>query len=58
MTGERAPNPAGARAVLADLRMLREKTAGNLEADEAEHLDKVLGDLEQAFARVAQASGG
>jgi hypothetical protein len=55
VTGERRPNLPSARAVLADLAMLREKTAGNLDPGEREHLEKVLTDLSQALAR---AGGG
>jgi hypothetical protein len=55
LTRERSANLPGARAVLADLRMLREKTAGNLEPDEAEHLDKVLADLAAALEHRAAA---
>ena len=52
LTGERSRNPDGARAVLADLEMLREKTAGNLQPDEEAHLDKVLSDLGGALERI------
>jgi len=52
LTGERSRNPAGARAVLADLAMLREKTVGNLEPGEEEHLEKVLADLGAALERL------
>ena len=41
----------GARAVYDDLAMLREKTRGNLEPDEAEHIEQVLHELREAFAR-------
>jgi hypothetical protein len=46
ITGNQEADVDRARALLDDLRMLREKTAGNLEPDEAEHLDRVLADLE------------
>ncbi len=55
VTGERKPNLPSARGVLADLAMLREKTAGNLDPDEAEHLEKVLADLAQALAHASRA---
>lgn len=54
LTNTRQQNPDGARMVLDDLSMLREKTLGNLEPDEAAHLDKVIQDLEHAFARLEQ----
>ena len=38
-----------ARAVIDDLLMLRRKTSGNLDAEEAEHLGGVIRDLEQHF---------
>ena len=56
LTGKRNPNLPGAHAVLEDLRMLAEKTRGNLEPDENEHLEKVISDLGQAFERMAGAS--
>ena len=54
LTRERASNPEGARAVLQDLEMLQAKTAGNLEPDEQEHLERVLGELREAFARLRE----
>ena len=45
-----------ARGVIDDLLMLREKTAGNLNADESEHLNRVIQDLEEHFATLSQAS--
>ena len=53
LTKTRQKNPEGARMLLDDLEMLREKTAGNLEPDESAHLEKVLGDLREAVARIA-----
>ena len=51
LTRTRQKNPEGARMLLEDLEMLRAKTAGNLDADEAAHLDKVIGDLRDAAGR-------
>jgi Domain of unknown function (DUF1844) len=48
-----------ARMLIEDLKMLRDKTRGNLEADEEAQLEKSVGDLEYALARVGQqASSG
>jgi hypothetical protein len=52
LTGARRTNAAGARAVLADLELLQDKTAGNLSPAEAEHLDGVLRGLERHFEAV------
>ncbi|MCB9915858.1 MAG: DUF1844 domain-containing protein [Planctomycetes bacterium] len=41
-----------ARMVLDDLTMLQDKCAGNLDPDEQEHLDKLVRDLEKAYAEV------
>lgn len=54
LTGTKQKNPDGARMVIDDLLMLREKTLGNLEPDEAAHLDKVIRDLEHAFLAIEQ----
>jgi len=54
LTNTKQRNLDGARMVLDDLSMLREKTLGNLESDEAAHLDKVIRDLEHAFASLEQ----
>ena len=47
-----------ARMVIDDLRMLRDRTKGNLSPDEEAHLTKVLSDLQFHFVRVSEASGG
>lgn len=49
ITNTREKNLASARMLLDDLQMLERKTQGNLDAEEEEHLKKVLGDLENAF---------
>lgn len=54
LTNTKQRNLDGARMVLDDLSMLREKTLGNLESDEAAHLDKVIRDLEHSFASLEQ----
>ncbi|MDF1838785.1 MAG: DUF1844 domain-containing protein [Planctomycetota bacterium] len=45
ITKSKEVNPPGARMVLADLEMLREKTSGNLGADESNSLNKAIEDL-------------
>ncbi|MCP3918410.1 MAG: DUF1844 domain-containing protein [bacterium] len=52
VTGTKDVNAAGAKMILDDLKMLRSKTAGNLDADEAAHLDKVVSDLEHVYSRI------
>jgi hypothetical protein len=42
-----------ARMLVEDLRMLREKTDGNLNGDEKAHLDKVIGDLVGVMDRLS-----
>ena len=42
-----------ARGVIDDLHMLRERTRGNLVADEEEHLDTVIANLERHYQRLA-----
>ena len=49
LTKTRQKSPERASMILEDLRMLREKTLGNLETDEASHLDKAISDLQAAF---------
>jgi hypothetical protein len=45
LTREKRANLPQARMLIADLEMLRAKTAGNLAADEATYLDKVIADM-------------
>jgi len=45
LTRERNLNLDQARMVIDDLRMLREKTSGNLDAEEQEHLEGILNEL-------------
>jgi hypothetical protein len=49
VTGTREPHLENARMLIDDLLMLQEKTRGNLDGDEEEHLRKLIGDLERAF---------
>ena len=55
ITKRKDVNPPGARMVLADLEMLREKTSGNLETDEANSLNKAIEDLGGWVAKLDQA---
>jgi Domain of unknown function (DUF1844) len=41
-----------ARMIIDDLSMLQDKTSGNLDPDEKEHLDKLVSDLERAYAEI------
>ncbi len=43
---------ANARMLLDDLTMLQDKTSGNLDPDEHEHLEKLIRDLEGAYTQV------
>jgi len=52
------PNLRIAQAVIDDLRMLREKTQGNLSEGERLTLDKFVTDLEFQFVAVKEREGG
>lgn len=52
ITATKQLNRHGARMIIDDLAMLRDKSSGNLDHDEAEHLDKVIRDLEYAYAKL------
>lgn len=58
LTRTRQTNLAGARAVLADLEMLRDRTAGNLDPEEAEHLEQVLREVRRHFEALEHAAEG
>ncbi len=55
LTESRQVNLPQARLILDDLRMLLEKTRGNLDGDERAHLEKVVADLGAMYEKV---SGG
>jgi hypothetical protein len=57
LTGARTPHLDNARMLLQDLVMLREKTQGNLEPDEALHLDKLERDLRHALESIREEEG-
>lgn len=50
-------NLDGARMILDDLRMIRDKTAGNLDKDEHALLEKMILDLTQVYAKVSGQGG-
>jgi len=49
-------NLPSAKMVLDDLRMLKEKTANNLDDEEREHLEGIVRDLESAYAKTSEAT--
>ncbi|MAB81054.1 MAG: hypothetical protein CMJ89_17035 [Planctomycetes bacterium] len=57
ITNERSSNLSHAESIIDDLRMLRDKTAGNLEKDEKEHIEKVVSDLQHHFVTLQQKAG-
>ena len=54
ITGKAEINPPTAHMVLDDLKMLQDKTAGNLEIGEADTLQKAVQDLGAAVAALDQ----
>jgi hypothetical protein len=58
LTRRREPNLPHAQSVIDDLMMLREKTRGNLAADEEQHLTHVIGDLQRHFVQMKQQDNG
>lgn len=54
VTGKTDRNLGLAQTVIDDLMMIRDKTQGNLEAEEAEHLKKILTDLQRHFVGLRQ----
>jgi uncharacterized protein DUF1844 len=58
VTGSTERQMDHAKMVIEDLRMLKERTRGNLKPDEEAHIGKVLADLQVQFWRVAKESGG
>lgn len=54
LTRTRQANLDQAKTVLDDLLMLRERTRGNLNDDEEEHFERVIGDLQRHFAELSQ----
>lgn len=58
LTRTRRVDLDSARMLIEDLKMLRDKTRGNLEEDEEAQLEKSVHDLEFAFERLAQQQAG
>ena len=56
VTGTTGVNLPSAKMVLDDLRMLKEKTANNLDDEEREHLEGIVRDLESAYAKTSEAT--
>jgi hypothetical protein len=57
MTGQAEIDFDQARYIIDTLAMLRDKTKGNLEKEEAETLDNVLGELKLIWIQVTRAGG-
>ena len=47
VTGTKQVNLAQAKMILEDLQMLQDKTRGNLDTDEQQHMDKVVSDFQR-----------
>lgn len=54
VTRTRHVNASGAKMLIDDLEMLRDKTFGNLDDEESAYLDKIVSDLRHHLARIAQ----
>ncbi len=52
LTGSAQVNGPNARMLVDDLRMLLEKTRGNLSPDEETYLEKISSDLDRHFERI------
>ena len=57
ITQQRSVSLDQAQTVIDDLMMLRDKTNGNLEPDEKEHIEKVVNDLQKHFVTLRQKAG-
>jgi hypothetical protein len=51
LTKKKQRNADGAKMLIDDLEMLRDKTFGNLDDDESAYLDKIVRDLRHHFGR-------
>jgi len=54
LTNNKAMNLPNAKMLIEDLEMIRDKTRGNLDEDEDEHLSKLISDLQSAYRQVMQ----
>ena len=52
ITNTRQVQLVNARMLLDDLTMLQDKTSGNLDPDEHEHLEKMIRDLEHTYGQI------
>jgi hypothetical protein len=57
LTRRREPNLTHAQMVIDDLMMLRDRTRGNLQPEEDQHLTRVIGDLQRHYVTLAQQRG-
>ena len=57
LTNTKQQQLPNARMLIEDLEMLSEKTAGNLDDDEREHLTKLIGDLRSAYTQATAQVG-
>ena len=57
LTRSKDANLSQAQGVIDDLMMIRDKTRGNLEKDEEEHLNRVIGDLQRHFVDLSNRAG-
>ena len=57
LTGGRESNPAFARYTVQLMTVLRDKTRGNLSAEEAAYLESAIGDLTARLAKVEETVG-
>jgi hypothetical protein len=51
LTGKKDMNLPNARMLLDDLMMLREKTSGNLDKDEAEFIEQIVANFSAVFGK-------
>jgi hypothetical protein len=56
LTKRHESNLAHAQMVIDDLMMLRDRTRGNLEPEEDQHLTRVIGDLQRHYVSLSQRS--
>ena len=57
LTGSKDSNPGQAQGVIDDLMMIRDKSRGNLEQEEEDHLNRVIGDLQRHFVDLSNRAG-
>jgi hypothetical protein len=57
LTGAKSADPKSARMIIDDLTMMREKTQGNLDKDETDHLNRVIEALEVGLENLKEEEG-